>query len=408
VVPGLEYHKLTALQAYRMSQTTKNCGPLMGNYHGYYKMRTGSNHRIELLEQRWFTNLSCLDVGCNDGQLCMSIAETFQPNLILGIDVDHVLIDSAKSKVKRAVYSVTHTTSDQATTAVPSVPCGQVVPKPYSYVAFKPRSVVVKETAFATTVVAMPATHAGAAVSASAHFPYNVKFKAADIFDLSCTVAPCVEGRYDVVTCFSVTKWVHLNGGDARLLSLFCRLYSLARRGGRVIIEYQPWKSYENNKNTSEQTKQGFREIRIKPDMFEWALTRLVGFEIEGRRGPPLEQAKGFDRPILVLRRPEEFKGTVDWAGETGISHLLAGAYQQLDIAPEEGEARAVGDSAEVKAVQASSFHSLRNKGDPASNGVAVSQTNKMSTAEGNKRSRRSTADAEVVESTVKRSRHDA
>jgi 7SK snRNA methylphosphate capping enzyme len=380
----------------------------MGNYHGYYKMRTGSNHRIELLEQRWFTNLSCLDVGCNDGQLCMSIAETFQPNLILGIDADHVLIDSARSKVKRAVYSVTHTSSDQTTTAVPLAPCGQAVPNPYSYVAFKPRSVVVKGIAAATKAATTPATHAGPAVSTNARFPYNVKFKAVDIFGLSCTVAPYVEGRYDVVSCFSVTKWVHLNGGDERLLSLFCRLYNLVRRGGRVIIEYQPWKSYENNKNTSEQTKKGFREIRIKPDMFEWALTRLVGFEIEGRRGPPLEQAKGFDRPILVLRRPEEFKGTVDWAGETGILRVLAEAYKQVDITPEEGEARTVSGRAEVKAVQAGSVQGLRNKGDPASEGVAVSQTNKMSTAEGNKCSRRSTTDAEVVESTVKRSRHNA
>jgi hypothetical protein len=37
--------------------------------------------------------------------------------------------------------------------------------------------------------------------------------------------APCPPGKYEVVTVFSVTKWVHLNWGDEGLVKLFQKLH---------------------------------------------------------------------------------------------------------------------------------------------------------------------------------------
>jgi hypothetical protein len=35
----------------------------------------------------------------------------------------------------------------------------------------------------------------------------------------------CASNKYEVVTCFSVSKWVHLNWGDDGLMKLFHKFY---------------------------------------------------------------------------------------------------------------------------------------------------------------------------------------
>ena len=52
-------------------------------------------------------------------------------------------------------------------------------------------------------------------------------------------------GTYDTILCLSVTKWVHLNGGDAALHALLEHICELLAPGGRLILEPQPWSSYQ-------------------------------------------------------------------------------------------------------------------------------------------------------------------
>ena len=52
-------------------------------------------------------------------------------------------------------------------------------------------------------------------------------------------------GSFDTITCFSVTKWVHLNGGDEALQALLAKVHSLLAPGGRFILEPQQWVSYK-------------------------------------------------------------------------------------------------------------------------------------------------------------------
>jgi 7SK snRNA methylphosphate capping enzyme len=52
-------------------------------------------------------------------------------------------------------------------------------------------------------------------------------------------------GTYDTILCLSVTKWVHLNSGDAGLHALLQKVHALLVLGGRFIVEPQPWRSYK-------------------------------------------------------------------------------------------------------------------------------------------------------------------
>jgi len=43
---------------------------------------------------------------------------------------------------------------------------------------------------------------------------------------------------------FSVSKWIHLNGGDAGLRRFFERVYAALDPGGTFVLEAQPRESY--------------------------------------------------------------------------------------------------------------------------------------------------------------------
>lgn len=59
------------------------------------------------------------------------------------------------------------------------------------------------------------------------------------------------QGRYDVVMCLGVTKWVQLQSGDAGVVRLFKRAYRSLLPGGLFILEPQPWRHYNHSKRAS-------------------------------------------------------------------------------------------------------------------------------------------------------------
>ena len=55
---------------------------------------------------------------------------------------------------------------------------------------------------------------------------------------------PHASCAYGVVTCFGVTKWVHLSRGDAGVVTLLRRAASLLRPGGLLLLRPNAWGGY--------------------------------------------------------------------------------------------------------------------------------------------------------------------
>ncbi|CAA9988479.1 bicoid-interacting protein BIN3, putative [Plasmodium knowlesi strain H] len=66
-------------------------------------------------------------------------------------------------------------------------------------------------------------------------FPFNIYFSCSNIFD---QVFQSAHRKYDVIICFSVLKWIHLNHGDAQVILFFDHVHSLLKEGGHFILEY--------------------------------------------------------------------------------------------------------------------------------------------------------------------------
>ena len=137
--------------------------------------------------------------------------------------------------------------------------------------------------------------------------------------------------QYDTICAFSVSKWLHLRGGDAGLMRFFSSVFALLRPGGRFVLEPQPWSSYKRKYwNQTDQTRAAFRALELRPGDFERVLTTDMGFSPSvvhlwpGRRmeaanietghvtanacehGATAGTGSGFDRPILVFTKPNE------------------------------------------------------------------------------------------------------
>eukprot|EP00850_Spirogloea_muscicola_P005273 SM000024S07735 [mRNA] locus=s24:99009:102562:+ [translate_table: standard] len=109
------------------------------------------------------------------------------------------------------------------------------------------------------------------------------------------------DSSFDTVLCFSVTKWIHLNWGDAGLIHFFAEIFRILRSNGVLVLEPQLWRSYEKKRDVSEVAKRNFEEIKIKPDDFPELLLDRIGFRsMEEVRSRHSGSARGFDRPIYA------------------------------------------------------------------------------------------------------------
>ncbi|KAF7798896.1 hypothetical protein EIP86_010124 [Pleurotus ostreatoroseus] len=128
-------------------------------------------------------------------------------------------------------------------------------------------------------------------------FPHNVVFRTADW--VNTEIVEDVEG-YDVVLAFSITKWIHLNEGDAGLRRFFERVYAVLNPGGVFVLEPQEWETYGKAKRMDTKLKENAKGLKLHPDDFERILTE-VGFSAAEHLGKAGEG--GFRRAIDLYRK---------------------------------------------------------------------------------------------------------
>lgn len=82
-------------------------------------------------------------------------------------------------------------------------------------------------------------------------FPENVFFRTLNYAVTDELQMVSDKQQYDLILCLSLTKWVHLNFGDAGLKMTFRRMFNQLRPGGKLILEAQNWASYKKRKKLS-------------------------------------------------------------------------------------------------------------------------------------------------------------
>lgn len=254
---------------------------MYGNYDHYYGYRnlkdSGDDPRLKYLKQEWFEGKDCLDVGCNAGNLTITIAKNFLCKSMVGVDIDTGLVYRAHKLLEKIAKNMEASRKSNL-----DVNClnGEDI------------KVASHETNSGLTSNTCDTGLSGEELLK------RVSFKAENF--INCMNA---KPTYDTVLCLSVTKWVHLNWGDDGLIKLFAKIRNLLRPGGILVLEPQPWKSYKSNHLVSEVVRQNFHEIVLRPDNFKEVLLDRVGFRsMQSITEGVVAKEKGFSRPIYLVR----------------------------------------------------------------------------------------------------------
>ncbi|KAL0958072.1 hypothetical protein HGRIS_000250 [Hohenbuehelia grisea] len=128
-------------------------------------------------------------------------------------------------------------------------------------------------------------------------FPHNIAFRTADW--ASHPILEDGEG-YDVVVAFSITKWIHLNGGDDSIRGFFRRIHEVLKPQGHLILEPQAWNTYAKAKRMDEHLKQIYQSLSLRPEHFESILEEM-GFEPPQHLGTTGDG--GFQRPVDLYKK---------------------------------------------------------------------------------------------------------
>ena len=294
-----------------------------------------------------FRGRRLLDVGCNGGVLTLALASAAGVSSALGVDADGTLVRSARARCRRMRESVAAwekglragrealkrrsadvssppSSSPSPASPSPSSPASPLLPEPGG------RSLAGKRAAARACSRALRAT----------------EFRHED-FVRPSPPAPREGGGeeelggeqgpegwdqlFGAALCLSVTKWIHLAYGDQGIERLFARLSRCLSKGAHLVLEPQPWRSYQramkkkgvketlllcssssssggggggDGDNASPRPHRSLASLKMRPDDFVSLLEEpRYGFALVRSLGAPEGAAPGFDRPLLLFRK---------------------------------------------------------------------------------------------------------
>ncbi|XP_050322748.1 probable RNA methyltransferase CG1239 [Bactrocera neohumeralis] len=231
---------------------------IYGNYNKYYGYRNKDSKyhdiRLEVFATRsdMFQNKQVLDIGCNSGLITMEVAKLFKIKSIVGLDIDRSLINQANKMLLRQKKML---------------PIENEARRLHKY-------------------------------------PYNVSFVHGNYVLRDDILLEIEHEQFDIILCMSITKWIHLNFGDAGLKQAFRRMFLQLRSGGKLILEAQPYDNYGRRKKMTETIYTNFKAMQFFPKHFnDFLLSADVGFESFELMGVPENCIKGFKRPIQIFHK---------------------------------------------------------------------------------------------------------
>ncbi|KAG8838316.1 hypothetical protein FRC20_006458 [Serendipita sp. 405] len=338
-------------------QESKFNQPVYGNYHGYYIKRSNISSsldpRLNLLPDDIFKGKRVLDLGCNEGWLTVDIAQHFHPSKVIGVDIDGDLIRGAWKR-RRTVWSMQRCSTSGSGNFSPSASPSDFeeggsissrrgtkrkrieshIPTSIhdAFTSLYPTSQIPSSGPGSDPVFPLSMEYMFgplpippvSMIDPSLHsaFPHNISFYTADwtravqenvskvvgtepdTQDISGIVKEDKMG-YDIVIAFSITKWIHLNGGDEGLLAFFRKIHSVLRpgptgKGGVLLLEPQDWEGYAKARKLSKVLTENYKTLQLRPSDFSRVLTEM-GFIEEDTYAKGGDG--GFKRSILMFRK---------------------------------------------------------------------------------------------------------
>ncbi|GAB1522288.1 hypothetical protein RhiTH_005402 [Rhizoctonia solani] len=270
-----------------------------GNYKGYYKKRGNrtSDPRLKVLPPSIFKDKRVLDVGCNEGWVTCEIALCYEPQEVIGVDIDSELVGRAW-RHRREVWSLQ--SPKASLDKVPFSKSRDEYPE-----NSKIEDATGQEERDAYFPECFPSLFGPVPIpSPSPTFPNNVSFHQNDWANMGC---PADELGYDIVVAFSVSKWIHVHNGDEGIKRFFSRVKDvLSARTTRTspgifVLEAQPWSGYHNAMRKANlhrpKEQKPLESLKLDPTQFSAVLAGL-GFSVPKRAG--IVGEGGFQRSIDI------------------------------------------------------------------------------------------------------------
>lgn len=205
-----------------------------GNYSRYYGYRNPHQEedmRLKYLKPDWFRGKEVLDVGCNQGDVTCAIGRLFSPKSIVGIDIDKSLIESARKNVAHfASFPNSESGNGSKQSDFP-----QSLPAMYGPI--DPTGLGNSSSASGKGKGRGKGKGKGKGKTSN-RFPQNVRFICGNYVLENDELLETIQPEFDVVVCFSTTKWIHLNFGDDGLKRAFKRMHAQLRPGKLKILSF--------------------------------------------------------------------------------------------------------------------------------------------------------------------------
>lgn len=254
-----------------------------GNYHSYYSVRRKQgtalvDPRVDLLDKSYFNGKRVLDIGCNSGNITISIAKKYDPTFIHGIDIDESLIKKANTNL-RVAYSLGDPKDKETSNSR--------IDLSFRFHHF-PQSMT---NMFGFLPMTVPPNFE------RSHFPYNVQF---DTMDWTEKKHCDNEAKYDTIMALSVTKWIQLHGGDKGLKSFFKKVYDSLNAGGTFVLEPQEFQTLHRRAKQIDPSISIEEDFKFRPEDYTDFLINKLGFREYKDLGVPRGEIKGFSRPIIL------------------------------------------------------------------------------------------------------------